>query len=102
MIVNKYISRLCAKIKQHVKILLLEFFFFCANIFFDKLYIKMNVCLYVPFRLEDMYLPTVTSTVPGGRIDPLYNYIIVNCAFDYVMIFRKIVAHEPMKVSKLI
>ena len=28
-------------------------------------------------------------------------YRIVNYVFDYVMIFSKVVAHEPEKVSKL-
>ena len=40
-------------------------------------YIKMNVCLYMPFR-------------------------IVKYAFDHVMIFSKIVAYEPTKVSELV
>ena len=37
----------------------------------------MNVYMYVPYR-------------------------IVNHAFDYIMIFSKVVAHEPGKVSKLV
>ena len=37
----------------------------------------MNLCLYVPYR-------------------------IVNYAFDNVMIFSKIVVHEPKKVCKLV
>ena len=49
----------------------------CSTSNISSIYIKMNVCLYVPHR-------------------------IVNYAFDHVTIFIKIGAHEPVKISKLI
>ena len=47
MVVNKYSYRMCAKIKNNIKILLLEFLnedhilhiFLLCKIFFDKLYV---------------------------------------------------------------
>ena len=41
------------------------------------MYVNMNVCLYVPYR-------------------------IVSYVFDHFMILSKVVAHEPGKVSKLV
>ena len=48
-----------------------------CNVIFKSFYIKMNVNLYVVYR-------------------------IVKCAFDHMMMFSKVDVHKPMEVSELV
>ena len=48
----------------------------------------MNIiCMRHKVGSEDMFLSTVTSTVPGGRIKPLHNEIQLQLQYNIVAFF---------------